>query len=110
MPEVLEELEFDHPEIFKELQFIEESRSALPDTSLSKGFGEFQDSTDSTLIRAMEQWEEKQIEDAIISKLGTTVTFKMMRLVNRAYCFAMPSNIKLYIFSIILNARDPCTS
>ena len=48
LPEALNELEFSHPEILKELQFVEESKTdeetALHDKSLSEGFGEAQDS------------------------------------------------------------------
>ena len=72
MSEALNDLEFTHPEIFEELQFVEESRpyeqTSFPISSLSEEFEALEtdeDSTNNTPIQAMEPWEEKQIEDAI---------------------------------------------
>lgn len=66
VPEALNKLASGHPEIFEELQFVEEARpdqeTALPDMSPSERFG---DSTDNIFTWAMEQWEEKQLEDGI---------------------------------------------
>ena len=70
--EALNDLESAHPEIFEELQFLEELRpdeqTSFPNTTVSEEFDTFatdEDSTDNTLIQAMEEWEEKQIEHAM---------------------------------------------
>ena len=72
--EALNDLESAHPEIFEELQFLEELRpdeqTSFPDTTVSEEFDTFatdEDSTDNTLIQAMKEWEEKQVEDEIES-------------------------------------------
>ena len=66
--EALTELEFLHPEIFKDLKSVEESmpgeQTAFLNTSLSEEFETFE-TDDNTLIQAMEEWEEKELEDAI---------------------------------------------
>ena len=66
--EALTELEFLHPEIFKDLKSVEEStpgeQSSFLNTSLSKEFETFE-TDDNTLIQAMEEWEEKELEDAL---------------------------------------------
>ena len=70
----LNDLESAHPEIFEELQFLEELRpdeqTSFPDTTVSEEFDTFatdKDSTDNTLIQAMKEWEGKQVEDEIES-------------------------------------------
>ena len=70
--EALNDLESAHPEIFEELQFLEELRpdeqTSFPNTTVSEEFDTFatdEDSTDNTLIQAMEEWEEKQMEHAM---------------------------------------------
>ena len=72
MTEALNDLESAHPEIFEELQFLEELRpdeqTSFPNMTVSEEFDTFatdEDSTDNTLIQAMEEWEEKQIEHAM---------------------------------------------
>ena len=66
--EALNDLESAHPEIFEELQFLEEStpdeQTSFPNTLLSEEFEAFE-TDDNTLIRSMEEWEEKQLEDAV---------------------------------------------
>ena len=60
--EALNDLESAHPEIFEELQFLEELRpdeqTSFPNTTVSEEFDTFatdEDSTDNTLIQAMEE-------------------------------------------------------
>ena len=66
--EALTELEFIHPEIFKGLKSVEESspgeQTSFLNTSMSEEF-ETIETDDNTLIRAMKEWEEKELEDAI---------------------------------------------
>ena len=66
--EALTELEFLHPEIFKDLKSVEEStpgeQNSFLNTSLSEEFETFE-TDDNTLIKAMEKYEEKELEDAI---------------------------------------------
>ena len=66
--EALTELEFLHPEIFKDLKSVEEStpdeQTTFPNTSLSEEFETFE-TDDNSLIQIMEEREEKQLEDAV---------------------------------------------
>ena len=97
--EVLNDLESAHPEIFEELQFLEEStpdeQTSFPNTSLSEEFETFE-TDDNTLIQIMEEWEEKQLEDYSVL-LGDEVA-KQITLFCNAHQY------KTKIFPIILNA------
>jgi len=98
--EALTELEFLHPEIFKDLKSVEEStpgeQTSFLNTSLSEEFETFE-TDDNTLIQAIEELEEKELGDAIETwDYGYLLDDEV--IVNRSRYFAVRTNINLSSF------------